>query len=131
MTTHIRRPCGFTCHGSGYPYYRNRKINKNERNEKNLRNSHLGLPWRPEHAENSCRHPSQLICVIISGLHFKVSIRKSGEIRFSNTVHFLIMHNVGDRILLCIMRFMQQEIGHVMVTTVTWLGKRDKTDFLS
>ena len=48
-----------------------------------------------------------------------------------DTVHFLIMHNVGDRILLCIMRFMQQEIGHVMVTTVTWLGKRDKTDFLS
>ena len=41
------------------------------------------------------------------------------------------MHNVGDKILLCIMRFMQQEIGHVMVTTVTWLGKRDKTDFLS
>ena len=41
------------------------------------------------------------------------------------------MHNVGDRILLCIMRFMQQEIGHVMVTIVTWLGKRDKTDFLS
>ena len=41
------------------------------------------------------------------------------------------MHNVGDGILLCIMRFMQQDIGHMMVTTVTWLGKRDKTDFLS
>ena len=34
------------------------------------------------------------------------------------TVHFLIMHNIGDGILLCIMRFMQQEMDHMIVTTI-------------
>jgi len=53
---------------------------------------------------------------------------KQGPDGFHGAVDFLIMRDVGDAICSCIMRFMQDEICHIIVTICDYAIVRDRSD---